>query len=301
MNLICPHCQQTVTVGDDQAGQTTTCPECGGPFTVPSPEVAPPDIGAAVNESSAPAGAESVSTPESSTTSPTSEPASSSTSPVLDFGPSPTSEPESKPSTPTAPYQMRFVVRLEPRVVWWVPMVSIFMMFFLMFFTWVTTSASGEYAFSQSGFAVAFGVADLPEGEDVSAAPFLILYFIVVLLGLIVSLLQIGERYILPKTTLTLPPQVKEVLKYRSLVFGGLTLLPFLFLGLQMLIGFPAESRHLSGVDEAVQQLYHSALHRTWAVTWSAAFTVIGVLGSLAEFWLERRVGRPLPKIEVSW
>src|SRR5262245_46232311 len=35
MKLVCPHCAKVVEVADVLSGQTTNCPLCSGPFTVP--------------------------------------------------------------------------------------------------------------------------------------------------------------------------------------------------------------------------------------------------------------------------
>lgn len=57
MNLVCPSCQEPLSIPEQYAGQLMKCPACSGHFTVPSPEVierapiaesaadAPPDLG----------------------------------------------------------------------------------------------------------------------------------------------------------------------------------------------------------------------------------------------------------------
>ena len=40
MKLVCPHCSKVIDVDERLAGQTTNCPQCQGPFTVP---IAPSD------------------------------------------------------------------------------------------------------------------------------------------------------------------------------------------------------------------------------------------------------------------
>ncbi|MDX9973181.1 MAG: DUF4190 domain-containing protein [FCB group bacterium] len=37
INHACPQCQQTLQIGDEFAGQRSTCPKCGAVFTVPAP------------------------------------------------------------------------------------------------------------------------------------------------------------------------------------------------------------------------------------------------------------------------
>ena len=37
MNVTCPHCQALLSVDPSQAGEVTTCPECGGRFQIPVP------------------------------------------------------------------------------------------------------------------------------------------------------------------------------------------------------------------------------------------------------------------------
>lgn len=48
LNLACPHCQATVSVPSEQAGQVASCPQCAGRFQVPIP-IAPPVIQPAFN------------------------------------------------------------------------------------------------------------------------------------------------------------------------------------------------------------------------------------------------------------
>src|SRR5437764_2276212 len=45
MKLVCPHCAKVVEVDDSRAGQTTSCPLCQGPFTVPLTPPPLPGIG----------------------------------------------------------------------------------------------------------------------------------------------------------------------------------------------------------------------------------------------------------------
>src|SRR5688572_10500925 len=42
MKLVCPHCSKVIDVDERLAGQTTNCPQCNGPFTVPIAPVSPP-------------------------------------------------------------------------------------------------------------------------------------------------------------------------------------------------------------------------------------------------------------------
>src|SRR6516225_5171125 len=44
MELMCPHCQQKLTIPDQYAGQLMRCPLCNGTFTAPALSAPPPPV-----------------------------------------------------------------------------------------------------------------------------------------------------------------------------------------------------------------------------------------------------------------
>jgi hypothetical protein len=281
MNLICPHCRKTITVGDDLAGKQTRCQFCSGPLTVPIPP-AP--------------------------TSPSHESTGSSPAvPELSQGSAP-SAPGGRPLI-TGDYRPRLVLALHPAVVRWLAPAGLVVLFVLFFFPWLGSELGGRYEYSQSGFGAAFAFAGSPVDQSPGYAPWLILEFLLLVLSVVAAAGLVAATLLLPTLKATLPPPVKLVLDHRSYFFGALSLLCFIFLSLQLVMGFPAEHHDFTSIapphfkeDPAeFQAIMHAVLYRT--IWLRAAFTVslLAVLGALADFWLERRVGRPLPKLQVEW
>jgi hypothetical protein len=284
MNLLCPHCTRTVTVADSLAGQTTKCSYCGGPFTVPLPP----------------------------STSPASE--TPKTVPLqMPFSESPPEPSDSAPGQPSpslaGDFRPRFTLTLHPEVVRWTVPACLFLLFVLLFFPWVTSPLPGKYAFSQTGLGAAFAMAEPNPEPRIGYAPWMILYFLVLLLGVLVSAGLLAARFVLPRLGVLLPPPALMVISHRTYILGGLALLTLVFLALQLVMGLPAEYKgfaaaapeHFKDLPQEYEAIMGALLHRTVWVKMAFTINLIAVLAALADFWLERRVGRPWPKLVVEW
>lgn len=290
MNLRCPHCNQTVSVSDHLAGQLTRCAACGGEFTVPvvsmpTPSPTQREQPSAMQDYSTGAGAQPFFTETATQGSKTEG------SKYLGF---------------TEP---RFSVPLHPEVVRWVVPVCQVLMFVFFFFPWLSSPLGEPFNFSQSAFGAAFGLAGSSSVQSPAPAPWLILLFIVLLLGVLSTLALLVHRFVLPLLGKEVPPLVAAVVDKRSFILGGLAVLAFLFLTLQVVLGLPAESLDFSAATpesfpaskELYGQLMGELIRRTVWLRISFTLALVGLLGALADFWLERRISLPPPKLTVEW
>lgn len=315
MNLICPHCQKTVAVADHLAGQTTKCPHCEGPFTVPRVE----SVAAAYS-------------PRVEAFPLREEPP---IPPPMPFqtsaGPAPpppfTSPAQPQPMVP-GEYQQRLAAYLSPKVTKWVTPACFLLLFFLTFFPWVGIYAGDKMLVRQSGWSVAFGsyaefrnkFVGSDEGIDKPGWSFItLLYLLLILLGVAAAIA--AEIVHFAKL-----PLDRQVAPWRSLALGGISLFALLFLLLQLLLGFSLEdkaSRWADKVHDGAKGLSKSAPEgekdqiKEWADIAQEAIesfsqrrfwlrclvllNFVAVVASLADFWLERRVGRPLPRMQLEW
>jgi hypothetical protein len=308
MNLICPHCQKTISVADNLAGQTTNCPLCQGPFTVPMPpRPATPPPPPAVSE-----------TPVTSAYTP---------SPAVEFTPPP------PPPPPPGDYRRRVALMLQPRIVRWIAPVCFVLIFFLMFFPWVGLYYGSYTQARQLGVGVAFGVYDGPQGKDSldgdqkpGVEPFAILFFLVILAAVLAS----AGLVVLTFAPHVFPPHIVQmVTPWRSLAVAGLSLFALLFLLPLVVFRMSLESKVLAQAEKVKEAAFKSAeakekdkegekpaargnpekefgivknaLQRRFYFRLVVLLTFVAVLGALADVWLEKRPGQPLPRALVEW
>lgn len=339
MNLICPHCQKQVSVADTLAGLTTNCPQCQGPFTVPIPPSAPPP------PSPPPLSGPAAYAPSPSTI-PLREEAPPRPPPPLEALPPPPSLepiPGYEPPPPpieTGDYRYRSTLYFRPQVIQWIAPVCFFLIFLLMLFPWVGAYVGSTGLVTQTGLGLAFGSyseyerdyfkeqlwklqvglggssilgGQAPEEKPPSLfAPLTLFYFIIVLLGIFAAIAFL----VLPNVN---PELAARFVPWRSLAIGGISILAFLFLLLQLLVGFPLENRVVARADKSFAKAISAARDQKDAKTardleierarFEGLFqnrpalrlvlllNLVAVIASLIDFWLERRVGRPAPRL----
>ncbi len=309
MNLLCPSCQKMLQVPEQYAGQLMKCPLCTSTFTVPALPQAPP-------------------TPAMS-----SPPPAPMHDPLPDLGPAPApARNVSAPPPPPPPsgyaHTRSFV--LSPKVLPWVAPVSLLIVFVLLFFTWVGMYPSGEAVVWQSGWSVAFGgyetdkVWDKYFPDDIAflkdmPAAVLTVFFLLMLLPTMV--LALGTVLIHRKMVpVELPPSMTQYWQFRPLLIAGMTFIAFLFLALQMLSGFPLESRTKEHADKVAKKVdkvtdedaKHQSMEqgralgmfnlerKTW-LTWTVFFLLLAVVFSLLDFWLEWRGNQAPPRADLHY
>jgi hypothetical protein len=279
MELLCPNCQKKLTVPDQYAGQLMKCPLCNGTFTTPSLAAGPT---AAFAPPPMPPAPQPVVTP----------PAPKASDPEVlplesDFPPPPAgNEPmEVQPLPPLAPevmvhalvtgdYQNRWSLWFSPRVLPWVAVGALVLVFVLSFFSWFGFYPGGLTIVSQNAWQAAFGSYSVPadweslapvgkatkateakEGAEADAAtvPGLFLkervepgasaLLILFLLILLLTVLLAGAAAALEVITMPLPPWLGQLKPWRWALVSAATLLTFLFLLLQLLAGSNLASR----------------------------------------------------------
>lgn len=227
---------------------------------------------------------------------------------MQDYGTSPGNQTTSAQQG-TGLLEPRFSVPLHPEVIRWVVPVCLVLMFVFFFFPWVSSPLGEPFSYSQSGFGAAFGMTGSSSLPAPAPAPWLILLFVVLVIGLLASAALMLQRLVLPLLGRSLPPTASAILTKRSFLMGGLAVLAFLFLTVQVVLGLPAESLDFSAsapetfsADKALfGQVMDALLHRTVWMRISFTLSLVGLLGALADFWLERRVGLPPPKLTLEW
>lgn len=312
MELLCPNCQQRVTVPDQFAGQVMKCPHCNNTFTTPS--LAPTTASAFVPPPApaAPVAAEPVAAP------PASAPATADAVPAA-HAPSP--EPV------TGDYRHRLGISLSPRVLPWIAVGALVIVFILTFFSWVGYYPGGIAVASQNAWQAAFG------SYSYGANGLLIVYILFLLIALLAAVLVAVEGNV----SIRLPAVVERLRPWRWALVSAITFLAFLFLVLQLLSGMnlvksirddlehskaaavvvnPAQivQLHIKGLDEVTKAagmaankteieiaLYMSAARYTWFLWASVWLTLLAAICAALTYFLSNRPARPLPRLELLW
>jgi hypothetical protein len=322
MNLKCPHCREIVTVPDHLGGQTANCPKCGGPFLAPLPA---PVAASAEPNLDAP---KTIPLREEPTTLVASTP---SLEPPLPRMTAPAPEPTPAPAAASDPgeYHHRRALYLQPAVVKWLTPVCLVVIFVLLFFPWVGYYAGDKMLVRQSGWGLAFGSFTefrakwlqqellLTDNMPSMFAPLTLVYALLIALGFLAAVVLVVVAFI-PV------PAVEPYLPYRSLALGGLSILAFVFLLIQLVIGFPLERQVNRAADQTLETALKAAekaknpnlaetaaqiergykaaaLERSEWLRMVFFLNLLAVVVSLTEFWLERRLGQPMPRVVFEW
>jgi hypothetical protein len=355
MNLLCPNCQKMLTVPEQYAGQLMKCPLCGGTFTVPALPASIPAAGAPVPAAAAPPppAPPAPSVPETfAIRSDGDAPAAPAWSPPPAAPPPAAPEhaeipmvlpaegggtvPVQAPSTaPPEGYHRTWTVWFSPKVLPWVAPVCVALVFILQFFPWVGVYPGGETLANANAWGAAFAggssYADLqhaplvgnaldkvPAGENPFAGASVLAIFYLLLFILLALPLTIAS-IVLDRVPLKLPPSVQKILPWRWGIVAAANLIVFLFLALQLLVGFQMESnyrdwvqKHVNNpeaktstekiVNDATRGMALDMVHDTAALRLAVFFHIVGILGAALAFWVERRgKGRPVPRLELMW
>jgi hypothetical protein len=282
MNLLCPHCQQMVTISDQYAGQVMKCPLCANTFTAPAlPGAATAPVAAPPSQAA-------------SSASPPTPPAAPAKEDVFGFATPvpPRVEPAPpKPAADTTPpvpgtaapvlragYSHSATIWISPRVVPWITPLALIVIFILLFNTWIDWPGKSDSG--QTGWGTGFGANMSVLG---------LFYVLLLVLTLLLSIASV----VLPRLGLALPPVVQQLWPWRSAFVFGFVALSFVFLVLQALVGF--------GLENATDSSAYNWLHRTFWLRLAVLCHTVALLTSALEFWLVVRKDRPLPRIDISW
>jgi hypothetical protein len=201
MELMCPHCQQKLTIPDQYAGQLMRCPLCNGTFTAPALTPPPPPVFSVVPEAP----------PQ-----PPPLPAASSIS-TEPMPPAPPPLPESFQPPPPGEYSRSLKIVFSLRVMPWIPPTGLLLVLLLSFLPWISVAT-----FHTNAWSLAFG----SSGDNfvVPAHAVVASFLILAILALIVSIPTVLFSTGLAPT----PPFVQALGPWRLLIAGGISALSFL-------------------------------------------------------------------------
>jgi cytochrome b561 len=319
MNLLCPNCQKMLTVPEEFAGQLMKCPLCTGTFTVPglpssveAPTLPPePETYSLRNDSPPTSHAPSFGTPF----------------PAEKDSPASPSVPPSPPPSP-GEYTRTLSLGVNPNVLPWIAPVCLMLIFFLQFPSWGGVYPGGVPAAWQNAWQVAFGIYSFdPDLKDdylrflddakykPNASALAIFYLLLFFPALLVTVASVGLRFI----PIKLPPAVDKYLPWRWGIVAAANTVLFLFLILQILVGFSMdsqfaewtekqfESKEPKKTDEQKKEAAERGKYATYSTRTVWFKSVVGlhtiaVVAAVLNFWLDRRgPQRPLPKFELNW
>lgn len=243
--LNCPHCAKTVEVSPSLAGQTTVCPLCGGPFTVPVPPAsAPYAYASSAPRSAEPIAATSSSSPSASSAGPArteseAKPIATSTEPpAFAGGPS--------PLPPYSPRTDRILPKLDGGWLPWVAPVGLVVVFLLLFFPWIGVYCGSTTLVEQRGIGLAFGSLGGPQVihgfTEVASAPLMILFFLISLAGLLLGLALILLPFLPPDLVNRAKPWPERLLEHRTILMLSLNAALLVILILHLFVPYPLES-----------------------------------------------------------
>jgi hypothetical protein len=261
MDLFCPHCSRRVTVPDSNAGQVTSCPLCAKQFMTPSlapaPTAAPPPVPSLPQTEDA----YSMGPP------PPAPPPMTQTAPPPKK-PAAASEP---PPPPPGDYTRSFAFQLSGKLLAFVPMACLVVIFFLSFFSW-------HYNSDPERSHILWGLAFTDQGQ----AQFLAYTILMFPCGLLTIVATILDSSLIPKQ-----PQLAPVITWKNLVVGVFLTFAFAMLCIDYLIQHFA----VAGNPIALPEKLAIRLH------------FLAVVASFLLFWLQWRKlsNKPLPKCEFRW
>jgi hypothetical protein len=202
MELLCPNCQQKLTIPDQYAGQLMRCPLCNGTFTAPA--LAPPPPPPAV----APEPEAHVYSLGPAPSTPPPPPPFHASAPIEAPPPAP-----APPSPPLPPGDLThsFAIAANPGIVPWLAPAGLFLILFLSFLPWI------PMPLSWNAWTLGFG-----ERSDTVIGLYLLLTVVAFALSIPSCLFGLNLAPV--------PPALHKLMPWRPVIVGGVALLAFVFL-----------------------------------------------------------------------
>jgi hypothetical protein len=332
-----------LSVPEEYAGQLMQCPLCRGTFQMPA---APQPAAGSTMPAPPPPPRPSppapdpfhIPTPPSGVYQAASEPKTTPLPPTygggMPPGPPPmdyaTVEPlEDVAPPPSAPggYRHAIPLRFNPRYLQWIIPISLILVFVLLFFTWVGIFPGNVGIVTQNGWQAAFNsysidkdLGEPPPGTADEKGPGINLLMIFYVILLCITLLLAIGALVLGFLAASPSSGFHTLRKWRWLIVGGVATLAFLFLLIQLLVGFSLEKKAWEGVEKKLEakkasseaeikksQMEHGlarsllGIGRTTWLRLAFFFQFLAVICCFLAFWVGRRGNRPLPKLEFAW
>ena len=319
---LCPNCTKMVELPDDSAGSEAPCPNCHEMMQVPDAEPSTPEPIAEEKESGT-YGMSPEPTPKPER--PTPPPGFI---PPKERNTSPTGNAHSAPMGYTRDYG----IELAPRILGWVPVACITIVFFLTFAAWVGSYPGGVRVYSQSAWDALFGsievnslpkslVEDETEINDAVGTDWLMLPYLLLLLVTLIFLW--ADRFLPEPEKQRVPTRlswVPMIWPWRLPLLCGFLFLLWLMLFIQAWNGFGLEDAIAEKValnhddeprDKVAERLEYdvrtgkeyaqAGLIHTFAYEVVMTCHVVALLSMLLFWWVERRGRKPLPQLRVYW
>lgn len=329
MRQICPHCQQSVTVADSEAGKTIPCPACQQPFAVAAlfnpqvmePAPVPPVVAAAAPPVPPPPLPVSESPPPAPTAIQPPPPAPTPTAP---------DQPPSPPPAAPAGYRHSCFVALNSSVCHWLTPICLTLALVLSFFNWVGSYPAGYAAYTQNGWqALAADLSADPVSEKemksekklteaLRSSWWLLPYMIFLLIGVLAA----WSEPIVKRSALRFSPIVNGMLRRQPALLAACAGVTLIFLIVQYAAGFGVEraldttvaEQFREATGEAKTPEEHQKVEMQMAgiagafnmrtTNWLRLLVVLHFLALaaiIAETLLIHRGNKPPPRIGVMW
>ena len=235
-------------------------------------------------------------------------------------------------------YRHRVNIWMSPRVLPWIAVAAMLIVFVLMFFPWVGFYPGGVPVATQNAWQVGSGsywsdpdLAKSPDsplsnkkGEQIQLhVSGLVIVFWVIFLVALVATLAAAALGILPGV---LPGAVEKIRPWRWALVSGIMLLALLFFVLQLLGGFDLTNQVRQSAEDASAQATKAAAEmpaegkqkfdklmeittgmavtsvRYTCALWSSLWLMLlALISAVLTHFLNRRTSRPLPRIELLW
>jgi hypothetical protein len=265
MELLCPSCQQRLTIPDQYAGQLMKCPLCANMFTAPALQSMPAAPIDAPKPPPPPPGAPSSRIMEG--VAPFPLPPSDSPAPQPAAESAVTAEPAFAATPLPSDSQRTWTIWFSPRVVPWIAPICMALLFILTFLPWWVSERGSSF----NAWSLSFG--------DHSNL-FFSFWLVLSLLALVVAI----PSLLLTLKLIPAPPALAVIEPWRPVIVGGLVFLSFLCFFVKY-----------------VELIFHAAPMTVW-MRLSFCLHLVAVIGSFLEFWLATRgPSKPMPRLEMHW
>jgi hypothetical protein len=331
MRLICPNCQQAVTIPDSDAGKTVTCPNCAHAF--PAPQLySTPAYEPSVPLPPPPAPSYTPALPLAVKTEPATAPTTSANGSAAPPPPPTTTPAADTPAHPVTPegYAHLRSVALSRKVCEWLVPACLTLIFLLTFFKWVGLYPAGYAAYTQNAWQALFGSMSVDPvsekslhlekdfDERLRASMWLLPYLILVTFAFALTW---GDR-VVKILNLKMPGVVAGIWKMRPALLSACAGLTIFFIIAQTVAGFGLEKAVTSKIEanfkeerdaaktpEEIQKVemdmarvkgsYH--VRDTIWLTFTIILHFVALAAIIGETMLIHRGQKPPPRVGVMW
>lgn len=245
MRQICPNCFKSIELSDATAGTTTACPLCAKPFAVPAGYAPTVEDGSARTDTYglAPTPSRALATPEPP--------------PPGYIPPQPpyvTAGPVRSDAPPTG-YEHTVGFALSPKVLAWVPVGCLTLVFALTFVSWVGAFPGGYRIFTQSPWQALFGYFSTPlplesvhhertELENIIHGNVLLMlvYFACLIAAIVIGWAERFTKWADPRSTPKALTWVQTIQPHFAVLLAGLATLSLAVIVVQLSRGFGLET-----------------------------------------------------------